>query len=176
MPLLPETKSFLAYLQQRRDIRALIKAGRDKTLLYAGDMFAPSWREVQALQRRQPGTIETLHDVLAKLPAPPPHLGTLQSYAEALAQKEKAANGPRGERVVWRTLSGIFASNAEGKVWFYVGFNVNLDTKVFALTEVAVLKRNPRISPESQDMLAYFERCVRTRNPEMGAGYLPGDS
>jgi hypothetical protein len=174
MPLLPETKSFLAYLQQRKDVRDRIKAGRDKTLLYAGDLFAPAWREVQAFQRKQPGAVEILHDVLAKLPAPPPHLGTLQSYAEALAKKEKAANGARSERVVWRALSGIFASNAEGKVWFYTGSNVCPDTKVFALTEVAVLKRNSRISPESQDMLAYFERCVRSRNPEMNAGYLPG--
>ena len=176
MPLLPETKSFLTYLQQRKDVRALITAGSDKTLLYAGhDGFGPAWRKILDFQRKQPGAVETLHDVLARLPAPPPHHGTLQSYAEALAQKEKAANGPRSERVVWRTLSGIFASNAKGKVWFYVGFNVDPDTKIFALTEIAVLKRNTGISPESRDMLAYFERCVRTRNSEIGAGYLPGD-
>jgi hypothetical protein len=174
VPLLPETKNFLTYLQQRKDVRDRIKAGRDKTLLYAGDMFAAAWREIRAFQRTQPGTVEILHDVLAKLPAPPPRPGTLQSYAEILAKKEEAANGARSGRVVWRTLSGIFASNAEGKVWFYTGSNVFTDTKVFALTEVAVLKRNSRISPESQDMLAYFERCVRTRNPQMNAGYLPG--
>ena len=174
MPLLAETRTFLKYLQQRKDVRDRIKAGRDKTLLYAGEHFAPSWREVQALQRKQPGTVEILHDVLIKLPAPPPHSGTLLTYAETLAKKEGAANGARGERVIWRALSGIFASNAEGKVWFCLGSNVDPDTKVFALTEIFVLKRNPNISPESQDMLAYFERCVRTRNPDMLAGYLPG--
>jgi len=161
MPLLSETKSFLVYLQQHKDVRHRIRAGRDKTLLYAGDMFGPAWREVQAFQRKQPGSVEILHDVLAKLPAPPPHVGTLQSYAEALAQKEKAANGARSERVVWRTLSGIFASNAEGKVWFYAGSNVCPDTKVFAITEIAVLKRNPRISPESQEMRASSGVCER---------------
>jgi hypothetical protein len=172
MPLLPETRSFIAYLK-RKDVWDRIKAGRDKTLLYAGDMFAPAWREVQAMQRKQPGTVEILHDVLANIPAPPPHHGTLQAYAEELAKKEKLANGARSERVVWRVLSGIFACNAEGKVWFYTGSNVFPDTKVFALTEISALMKNPRISPESRAMLEYFERCVRNKNPEMNAGYLP---
>lgn len=179
MPLLQQTKDFLAFLQQRRDVRDRIKAGRDKTLLYAGDMraqywgitFTPAWHDIQAIQRKQPGTVEILPDVLAKLPAPPPHGGTLKTYVAALAEKEKTEEN---KRVVWRALSGIFASNAEGKVWFYVGSNVSHDTKVFALTEIAVLKRNPRVSVVSQQMLAYYERCVRTKNPNMAFGYLPG--
>jgi hypothetical protein len=174
MPLLQDTRSFLEYLRQHKEVRDRIKAGRDKTTLYAGNVFAAAWREVQILQSKQPGTMETLHDVLSKLPAPPPGPGTLQSYAESLAQKERVVNGARSERVIWRALSGIFASNAEGKVWFYLGSEVAPDTKVFALTEVHVLKRNPRITSESQDMLAYFERCVRNRNAEMNAGFLPG--
>jgi len=173
MPLLPETRAFLVFLQQNKNIRDRIKAGRDKTLLYAGDIFAPAWRDIKALQSKQPDSVEILEDVLAKLPAPPPHLGMLKRYVQDLAQKERATNGARSERVVWRALSGIFASNAEGKVWFYVGSNVDAATKVFALTEIAVLKRNPKISPESQDMLAYFERCARSKNPGMNAGYLP---
>lgn len=39
MPLLPETRSFLAYLQKHRDLRDRIKAGRDRTILYAADGF-----------------------------------------------------------------------------------------------------------------------------------------
>lgn len=35
MPLLHETRSFLAYLQKHRDLRDRIKAGRDRTFLYA---------------------------------------------------------------------------------------------------------------------------------------------
>ncbi len=183
MPLLPETRSFLAYLQKHRELRDRIKASPDKTILYAGDGFpclgrrgfTPNWRELQDHQRLRPNVVETLHDVLKRLPAPPPNVGTLQTYAEKLADREKRANGTRAERVVWRVLSGVFASNAQGKVWFLVGSHVDPDTKVFALTEVHVLRRNPNISSESKDMLEYYVRCIQRRDPDIGGGYLPSD-
>ncbi len=183
MPLLPETRDFLAYLQKHREVRNRIKASPDKTILYAGDGFptlggtgfTPNWQELQNHQGQRPGVVETLHNVLERVPAPPPNVGTLQGYAEVLAQQEKRVNGARAERVIWRALSGIFASNAQGKVWFLVGSHVDPDTKVFALTEVHVLRRNPNISPESKDMLEYYVRCVQKRDPDIGGGYLPSD-
>jgi hypothetical protein len=190
MPLLADTRNFLNYLQKHRELRDRIKAGRDKTILYAGDGFptlggtgfTPNWRQLQDhkqrlqdQQREQPSVVETLHDVQTKLPAPPPNVGTLQSYAEKLAEQEKRTNGARAERVIWRALSGIFASIAQGKVWFLVGSHVDPDTKVFALTEVHVLRRNPNISPESKDMLEYYVRCVQRRDPDISGGYLPSD-
>jgi len=194
MPLLPETRNFLAYLQKHREMRDRIKAGPDKTILYAGDgfptlggkRFTPIWRELKSYQGRYqqkhqnhqtqpPSVVETLHDVLEKLPAPPPNVGTLQSYAEKLAEQEKRANGPHGAGVIWRALSGIFASNAQGKVWFLVGSHVDPDTKVFALTEVHVLRRNANISSTSRDMLEYYVRCVQKRDPDIAGGYLPSD-
>src|SRR5215472_9854848 len=47
-------------------------------------------------------------------------------------------------------LSGIFARNAQGTVWFLVGSHVDPDTKVFAVAEVHVLRRNPDISRVSK--------------------------
>jgi hypothetical protein len=183
MPLLSETRSFFNYLQKNRELRDRIKAGRDKTILYAGDGFptlggkgfTPNWRDLQDHQKQRPGVVETLHDVLRKLPAQPPNVGTLQSYAERLAGQERRMNGARAERVIWRALSGIFASNAQGTVWFLVGSHVNSDTKVFALTEVPVLRKNPNISLESKDMLEYYVRCIQRRDPDIGGGYLPSD-
>lgn len=183
MPLLPETRGFLAYLQKHPELRFRIKAGRDRTILYAGDGFptlggsgfTPNWRALQDHQEKRPGVVESLHDILKTLPAPPPNVGTLQNYAQKLGEQEKRTNGIRAERVIWRALSGIFASNAQGTVWFFVGSHVGPDTKVFALTEVHVLRRNPNISPESKDMLEYYVRCVHSRNPDIGVGYLPSD-
>lgn len=183
MALLPETRSFLAYLQKHRDLRYRIRAGRDRTILYVGDGFptlggngfTPNWRELQSYQAKRPGIVETLHDVLRTLPAPPPHVGTLQSYAEKLAADEKRTNGSRAERVIWRALSGIFASNAQGTVWFLVGSHVDPNTKVFALTEVHVLRRNPDISRVSKSILEYYVRCIQNRNPDIGGSYLPSD-
>jgi len=154
--------------------KAFSMPGIDSQLLVEAGSHQ-SWRELEDHQGQRPGVVETLHDVLKRLPAPPPNVGTLQGYAEKLAQQEKRVNGARAERVIWRALSGIFASNAQGKVWFLVGSHVDPDTKVFALTEVYVLRRNPNISPESKDMLEYYLRCVQKRDPEIGGGYLPSD-
>jgi hypothetical protein len=47
-------------------------------------------------------------------------------------------------------------------VWFLVGSHVDPDTKIFALTEVHVLRRNPNISPESKNILEYYVRCIQS--------------
>jgi hypothetical protein len=171
MPLEQPTKEFLNYLQKHKDVRDRIKADRDRTLLYAGSFFGPAWREMETFQRKHPGTVQILPDVLRRVPAPPGSVGTLKDHVEAFTQKL-----PPGDKlVVWKVLSGILASNAEGKVYFYVGSGVEVKDKVFPSTEISVLARNPRISAESRALLEYYQRCVRDKKADMNMGFLPGD-
>jgi hypothetical protein len=74
MSLQGETKQFLARLQKDKALRDAIRAKQDQTLLYAGNFFAPMWREIIAEKRRNApvAALETLPDVLARLPSPEP--------------------------------------------------------------------------------------------------------
>ncbi len=71
-------------------------------------------------------------------------------------------------------LSGLFAANAEGAVSFWVGSKVTKTDKVFAATEVAVLSRNPRIDATTRDLLAYFQRCIQSKQPNINLGFIAG--
>ena len=74
------------------------------------------------------------------------------------------------------SLSGIFASNAIGAVSFQVGSEVS-QKKVFAMTEVSVLARNPRVDPLTKELLAYFQRCIHTRQTDIiniNVGFIAG--
>jgi hypothetical protein len=171
MAIQPETRAFLVYLQKHKDVRARLKADRDKTLLYAGHFFAPMWRELESFQRKNPGTIQILPDVLRKIPAPPGSRGTLKDHVDGLTAKVS----PGDQLIIWKALSGIFASNAEGTVYFSVGSGVDSNTKVFPSTEISVLARNKNISIEARQMVEYYQRCVREKRVDMNAGFLPGE-
>ena len=74
--------------------------------------------------------------------------------------------------MIWRALSGIFAANAAGKVSFWVGGGVN-DSKVFVVTEIKVLARNPNVDPMvNGNLLEYYLRCVQNKNPDMNVGFI----
>jgi hypothetical protein len=171
MPLQQSTRDFLIYLQKNKPVRDRIKADRDKTLLYAGVVFAPAWREMEAFQRKHPGTVQMLPDVLKRIAAPPGSSGTLNDHVLALTRTLP----PADQLVVWKALSGILASNAEGTVYFYVGSGVDRAGKVFPSTEISVLARNPKVSYESKQLLEYYLRCVRNKQTSMNMGFLPGD-
>jgi hypothetical protein len=168
MRVQPPTREFLDYLYQNKDVRDRIKAGRDKTCLYSGVWVGPVWKDLQNYQRLHPGSIEILPDALKKIPAPPGNQGTLFDHVQSF--KDRVPSGD--EDCIWKALSGIFASNAEGNVYFSVGFGVTAD-KVFSSREISVLTRNPKISATSRDLLEYYARCIRAKRYDIGTGFLP---
>jgi len=172
MPLMPTAREFLTFLQQNPEVRARIAAPPDATLLYAGDFFKPVWKELEALKRQNPwiASKKMLPDVLAAIPISGRPHENLLAWAESPGIVEPwKDNG----FIVWRALSGIYASNARGAVSFCVGSDVT-KSKVFAVTEVAVLARNPHIAPLTRDMLAYYQRCIRSGHTNVNVGYLAG--
>ena len=169
MALQAETREFLSYLQQNPDVRHRIKADQDKTLLYAGYFFSPIWKELQVFQREHPGSVQILPEVIEKIPAPFGNPGTLKNYVDTLTSKVPQ----KDQLIIWKVLSGIFASNAIGTVYFSVGSGVDPEKKVFPSTEISVLARNPGISPESRQMVEFYQRCVREKKTQINVGFLP---
>lgn len=171
MPLQPATRDFLIYLKQHKDVRDKIKAERDKTLLYAGYFTCPIFLELQAMQQKRPGVVQLLADVLQSIPAPAGSTGNLATHVEKLTRRIPA----KDQKVVWRALSGIFASNAEGTVYFSIGSGIDPATKVFASTEIPVLLRNAKVDEVSHDLLCYYQRCIRNGKTEVNTGFLPDE-
>ena len=173
MPLLQPTKDLLRYLQQNPAVRAQIRAAPGRTLLYAGTFFRPIWQELLWLKQRDPQLAqkEVLPEVLARIRvAGTPH-ASLLAWAQLLdAQQPWAENG----FIAWRALSGIFAANAVGAVSFSIGSPVTAANKVFAATEVSVLARNPHIDATTRDLVAYFQRCIQTRQDHINLGFIAG--
>jgi hypothetical protein len=164
-----QTREFLSYLQQNLDVRQRIKAEKDKTLLYVGRFFGPIWKEVEEFQRKNPGIVQILPDVLEKIPAPFGNPGTLKNYVDTLTSQVPEED----QLIIWKALSEIFASNAVGTVYFSVGSEVDPEKKVFPSTEISVLARNRAISPESMAMVEYYQRCVREKKTKINVGFMP---
>ncbi|MEO7987589.1 MAG: hypothetical protein ABI766_13745, partial [Gemmatimonadales bacterium] len=111
MPLQPGTRALLSILHAQPSLRWQIRAARDRTHLYAASLFRPAWNEIADLKRTNSELAEkdTLVDVLDRLQIP----GTTYSSLLAFVQDVEQPWQPDGF-TVWRALSGIFASNAEG--------------------------------------------------------------
>jgi hypothetical protein len=172
MPVQPRVKAFLAFLQKNPSVRQQIRAAPHRTLLYAGHFIRPMWQDIADMKRSSPQAAdkETLPDVLARITLQDQPFPSLLAWAKDLDQLEPwSENG----FIAWRALSGIFASNATGAVSFQVGSGVDR-SKVFTVTELAVLSRNPRVDAMTRDMLAYFERCIRSKEPGINFGFLSG--
>ena len=155
------TRQFLAFLHDNPSIRGRIRARPNRTLLYAGSGLKPMWKEIADLKRAHPELAgeETLPEVLATLPVPGTGGSTLLAYAKDV--EGQVPSRPDGF-VMWRALSGIFASNAVGSVSFQIGAGVAREHKVFAATEIWVLLRNPNVDARTRDLLQYYERCIRS--------------
>jgi hypothetical protein len=173
MPMYPQTKELLNFLQKNPAIRAQIAAPPNQTLLYAGEFFKPIWQELEQLKRSN-GQIASkvlLPDVLAEIKTPGQAYPTLLAWAKALdALMPWKENG----FIVWRALSGIFVANAHGTVSFYIGSKVTKNEKVFAATEIHVLMRNPNIDAVTKDMLGYYQRCIQSGQSYINAGFIGG--
>jgi hypothetical protein len=175
------TKTFLSLLRKHPEIRNQIRAPSDRTLLYVGSLenvrgvlgsfSKPIWKEIDDFKRTHPELREkeTLNEVLRRIMVP--DLGTtLFAYVQDLEGKWKEPKEP--ERfIVWRALSGIFASNASGAVSFQIGSGVTA-AKVFAATEAAVLSRNPNVNDITKDLLAYFQRCIESKQVDINVGFI----
>jgi hypothetical protein len=171
MPLLLDTKNFLAFLRENPGLRKRIAAKPDKTLIYAGSFFKPMWKELGVVRTQlKDKSFELLPDVLDQLPSPPGTAGSLKTFVEALTARVPWKDDGF---VIWRALSGIYASNAIGKVYVYVGSGVTRD-KVRAITEIHVLARNPNIDKTSMEVIHYLQNCIRTKNADINFGYTPG--
>jgi hypothetical protein len=171
MQLNAKTREFLRYLRTHPNVRREIRATIGQTLLYAGSFFKPMWKEMEEYKAAHPeiAAKETLGDVLRRIPAPGTSHATLFAYVDLLDKQVPLQ--PDGF-TIWRALSGIFAANASGGVSFQIGSDITTATKVFASTEIAVLSRNPNISEESKDMLAYYERCIRRGEVDINTGFI----
>ena len=169
----PLTKQFLSYLQSNPKIRGQIRAAPDQTLLYAGYFFKPMWNEVKEFKLKNPefAQKETLGEVLARIKDPASGYPTLLSYIEDV---ERQVPRQPDSFTLWRALSGLYASNAVGAVSFYIGSGIDAKDKVFAVTELPVLARNPNVDATTKDLLYYFERCLQSKQENINFAYLAG--
>jgi hypothetical protein len=177
--LRPETRQFLHYLQTQPLVRAQLKAPRDSTVLYAGKVVHEAYKEIKVLiaTRAEYRHLVTLEEVLNGLPAPDTPFSTLQEYANSvLAVVPKLDD----QFILWRALSGIYASNARGQVSFYTGTGISRDNddvdrrKVFAVTELHVLGRNEKVDTLTQDIVAYYQRCLSNPQESTAFSFIGG--
>jgi hypothetical protein len=171
MPLHPGARELLSFLQKNPGVRARIAAPPNATLVYAGNFFRPVWQEIEQMRRTNADAAskQLLPDVLARIQTPGQPHPTLLAWAKAIDGLQPwKDNG----FVVWRALSGIFVSNATGKVSFYIGSNVTKAEKVFAATELPVLLRNTHVDPITKDLLAYYDRCIKAGQSAVNIGII----
>ncbi len=174
MPLSPETRELLKFLNSHPGVRNQIRAHRNKTLLYAGRFFKPVWQEIVQAKRTNGAVADKtiLPEVLERIRLPnQPNRNLLEWAQEIDAIKPWEQNG----YIAWRALSGIFASNAVGAVSFLIGSGVTKENnKVFASTEIHVLERNPNVDQVTKDAVQYYLRCVRTNRADIDTGLIHG--
>jgi len=174
MALHAQIKAFMQFLAANPQLRRQISAPTNATILYAGDTVqnnpwkrdTPVYRKIQSMRLTNPSLAQKqmLNDVLERLPAPGTSHPSLLAYAnhvDELLKKDGVAK--KDQILIWRALSGIYASNARGAVSFIIGKGVSSEElKVFALTEMHVIGRNPNVDAITHDMVEYLKKCVLT--------------
>lgn len=183
-PLAAPTKAFLNYLQKHPELRQRIRALPNRSVAYAGNFpDGAAWIRLLRMQLSDPraNDFQMLPDVLRLIPCPPdlyktiglvtpPGVRTLLDYVQFLT-----GDGPYPAQVpwnddgfiAWRALSGIFMSNATGRLRLMVGETSAPQTKVFFKTEIFVLDRNPNID-------VFAQGAVDTLRGQLQAGTLNG--
>lgn len=182
--LAAETKAFNQYLNKNPAFRDQLRAAPGKTVAYAG-----SFEDVAAWVRLLRGQLgdpwqndyQMLPDVLRQITCPtdlfkavglvtPPQIVTLLDFVQYLT-----GDGPWPAKVpwqpdgftIWRVLSGIFMSNATGRVRILVGDVTDPASKVFFRTEIFVLERNPAIDIHARG-------AIHTLRQRIKSGLVPG--
>ena len=173
MALLPQTKALLVFLRKNPSVRAQISALPGATILYAGQLIQPAWKEIEEMRKSMPQleTKKTLPDVLGSIRLPGQPFDNLLLWAKSL---DSLSPWEHNGFIGWRALSGIFASNAAGAVSFVVGSGVFRATKVFAATEISVLARNPKVDEITRDLLAYYQNCIAAKRSDLCVSYIAG--
>jgi hypothetical protein len=170
MRLQPQTVSFLSYLRQNKPIRDRISAPPHRTMLYAGHFTKAAWQELDDYRSNTPiGQFVTLPDALVRIPGEGKDLNLLSTVQLLEKQVPWQPDG----FTIWRALSGIFAANAIGHVYLYVGSGVDTKTKVFAATEIRVLAKNQKLHPVMKRAVQHLLNCVNSRQSDINFGYLP---
>jgi hypothetical protein len=171
MPLRPETRALLDFLRKHPLIREQIAAKPGATVLYAGKLIKPAWKEIAEwrIKNTELSTKQTLPDVLKGIKLSGQPFPSLLEWVKSIDSL-----GPWEENgfIAWRALSGIFASNATGSVSFVIGSEVKRQTKVFAATEAAVLARNPNVDKITKDLLDYYQRCIKAGKSDLCVSYI----
>jgi hypothetical protein len=134
-----------------------------------------SLANLRSKKKRNPNLarLQTLGDVLDRLPPPGCADRTLKNYVERLL--EQIPEWP-DSFAIWSALSKIFASNAEGQVFFSVGSGIDKKRKVFATVEVEALRRNPRIDTITREMVYYFHDKLKAGEENINFGFVPAPS
>jgi hypothetical protein len=174
MALLVQTRAFLNFLQRNPDVRASVRAAPHKTLVYAGGFFKPIWRELADLKQSNPQIAEKdlLPDVCARVPLPASH--PFLNLLEWVQHLDNLVPWKENGFIAWRALSGIYAANAVGAVSFYVGSWNPAEAKVFGSTELPVLARNPNVDANTKNLVAYYQRCLETKQAHIDFGFIAG--
>jgi hypothetical protein len=166
--LQPGTRALLSILHAQPSLRWQIRAAPNRALLYSASFFRSVWKELADLKRTNVAVKakETLPDVLARLPVPGTTYPSLLAFVEDVEHPWQ----PDGF-IVWRALSGIFASNAEGAVSFQIGAGIE-PSRIFSAEELPDLLKDPNVDAVTKDVLAYFQRCVQSRQPGVNLEFL----
>jgi hypothetical protein len=173
MPLEAETQEILDYLRANESVRSLIKAARNKTLLYTGSFFQSIFKEREKDKKKNANLarLQTLSDVLELVPAPQGCADrTLKRFVEGLLTR--VPERPDGF-AVWNALSTIFAGNAEGRVYFSVGSGISREDKIFAAAEIEALLNNPRLDDVTREMVYYFHDQIQKGELDINVGFVP---
>lgn len=179
MGLHPQTRALMEFLRQNPALRARIAAPRDATLLYAGQLIMPAWKEIERWKQSNPqvASKKTLPEVLSAIRLagqPFPDLHAWVTALEPLGPVDPAAPWKTNGFIGWRAVSGIFASNARGAVSFVIGSGITRQTKVFAATEIPVLLRNAHVDQLTRELVEYYQTCIRTGRSDIGVTFIAG--
>jgi hypothetical protein len=171
MSLAPQTRAFLGFLAKNPLLRAQIAAGMDSTILYAGQLIQPAWMEIADMKKVMPqlAAKKTLPEVLQTIRTPGAPFPNLLEWVKSL---DSLTPWEHNGFIGWRALSGIFASNARGKVSFVIGSGVSKARKVFAATEVSVLTRNPHVDEITRNLVEYYQSCIRSGRTDMNLSFI----
>jgi hypothetical protein len=171
--MLPQTRALLVFLNKNPPVREQIAAKTNSTILYAGRLIKPAWKEIAEWKESLPqlATKKTLPEVLETISIAGQQHPTLLAWVKSLDDLQ-----PWNENgfIAWRAVSGIFASNAVGAVSFVIGSGISKSNKVFAATEISVLSRNPNIDEITRDLLQYYQRCLAAGKSDLCVSYVAG--
>ena len=171
MPLHSASRQFLAFLRDHPELRALIQAPPGRSIFYAGSFGRSAWEELLELKGRYPEVARktTLADALSRIDLAGTPFGSLLAYAQEV---ERRVPQRPDAFILWRALSGIYAMNAVGKVSFQIGSGMTAMGRVFATTELGILLRNPLVDEVSKDLMAYYDRCIRSGEDLVNVGFV----